>query len=58
MSGEKRFVNPFIKAAQAAKAVANTPKVSSNKAQQVQNAKFSNQVNSNKPAKRTTGRGR
>jgi hypothetical protein len=41
-----------IKAAQA-----NKSKVPRSKAQQVQQAKFKNQVSSNKPTKRTVGRG-
>jgi len=58
MSEEKRFINPFIEAAKAAKAVANAPKVPGGKTNLVQQAKFHNQVNSNKPSKRSTGRGR
>jgi hypothetical protein len=58
MLEEKRSKNPFIKAADAAKAVANAPKVPGSKTNLVQQAKFHTQVNNNKPSKRSTGRGR
>jgi hypothetical protein len=58
MSEEKKSKNPFIAAALAAKAAAANPKVPGNKTTQVQNAKFGNQVVTNKPAKRSAGRGR
>lgn len=58
MTDQKKSKNPFINAANAAKAVANNPKVPGAKASQVQNAKFGNQVAANKPSKRSTGRGR
>jgi hypothetical protein len=54
MSEEKKSKNPFIAAAMAAK----TPKVPGAKTQQVQQAKFKNQVSVKKPTARTTGRGR
>ena len=50
--------NPFINAANAAKAAAGNPKVPGAKTAQVQQAKFGGQVSSNKPAKRSAGRGR
>jgi hypothetical protein len=55
MTEEKKSKNPFINAA---KAVANNPKVPGAKTAQVQQAKFKNQVGGNKPAKRSAGRGR
>ena len=55
MTTEKRFVNPFI---EAAKNAAANPKVPFGKTQQVQQAKLHNQVSSNKPSKRSSGRGR
>lgn len=58
MTEEKKSKNPFINAANAAKAAAANPKVPTDKTNQVQNAKFSNQTTSNKPAKRSAGRGR
>jgi hypothetical protein len=58
MTEEKKFKNPFIAAAQAAKAAAANPKVPGTKTAQVQAAKHGNQVQVNKPAKRSAGRGR
>jgi len=58
MSEEKKFKNPFIEAAKAAKAAAGTPNVPGSKAHQIQQAKYGTQVNSNKPARRSAGRGR
>ena len=55
---EKKSKNPFINAANAAKAAASNPKVPGTKTTQVQNAKFGNQVAGNKPSKRSAGRGR
>jgi hypothetical protein len=45
----------FLEAIKAAQA--NKTRVPEAKAQQVQQAKFKNQVSSNKPTKRTVGRG-
>jgi hypothetical protein len=53
----KKSKNPFIAAAMAAKAAAS-PKVPGSKTTQVQQAKFGNQVQGNKPATRSAGRGR
>lgn len=58
MSEEKKFKNPFIAAAMAAKAAAANPKVPGAKTSQVQAAKHGNQVTTNKPAKKSAGRGR
>lgn len=58
MSEEKKSKNPFINAANAAKAAAANPKVPGTKTSQVQQAKFGTQVSGNKPAKRSAGRGR
>lgn len=58
MSEEKKSKNPFIAAAMAAKAAAANPKVPGSKTTAVQNAKFGGQVQTNKPAKRSAGRGR
>jgi len=55
---EKKFKNPFIAAANAAKAAASNPKVPGAKTAEVQKAKFGTQVQGNKPAKRSAGRGR
>lgn len=57
MTEEKKSRNPFINAANAAKAAAQNPKVPGAKTTQVQNAKFNSQT-TNKPAKRSAGRGR
>ena len=57
MTEEKKSKNPFINAANAAKAAANNPRVPGAKTNQVQNAKFKNQVTMNKPTSRKTGRG-
>jgi hypothetical protein len=54
----KKSKNPFINAANAAKAVAANPKVPGVKTAQVQRAKAGPQVNTNKPAKKSAGRGR
>lgn len=58
MTEEKKSKNPFINAANAAKAAAANPKVPGAKTAQVQQAKFGNQVSTNKPSKRSAGRGR
>jgi len=58
MTEEKKSKNPFIAAAQAAKTVAANPKIPGAKTAQVQSAKFGTQVQGNKPAKRSAGRGR
>jgi len=58
MTEEKKFKNPFIAAAQAAKAAASNPRVPGAKTTQVQKAKFGTQVQGNKPAKKSAGRGR
>jgi len=59
MTEQKKSKNPFINAANAAKAVANNPAVPAHKQQAVQNAKFGgNQVSINKPTKKSAGRGR
>ena len=58
MTEEKKSKNPFIAAANAAKAAAANPRVPGAKTAQVQQAKFKNQVGSNKPAKKSAGRGR
>ena len=55
---EKKSKNPFINLANAAKAVATNPKVPGSKTSQVQAAKHGNQVSTNKPAKKSAGRGR
>ena len=52
MTEKKTNFAEAIKAAQA-----NKSKVSLTKAQQVQQVKFKNQVSSNRPTKRTVGRG-
>jgi hypothetical protein len=57
MTEEKKSKNPFINAANAAKAAANNPKVPGQKTNQVQKAKFKNQVSMNKPTSRKVGRG-
>jgi hypothetical protein len=57
MTEEKKSKNPFINAANAAKAAAGNPKVPGAKTAQVQQAKFKNQVSTNKPTARKTGRG-
>jgi hypothetical protein len=58
MSEEKKSKNPFIAAAMAAKASAQNPRVPGAKTSEVQKAKFGTQVQGNKPAKRSAGRGR
>lgn len=58
MTEIKKSKNPFINAANAAKVAAQNPKVPGAKTAQVQQAKFGSQTNTNKPAKRSTGRGR
>lgn len=57
MTEQKKSKNPFINAANAAKAAA-TAGVPGARTTPVQNAKFKNQVTMNKPATRSTGRGR
>jgi hypothetical protein len=54
----KKSKNPFINAANAAKAVAANPKVPDTKTAQVQKAKSTAKVTTNKPAKKAAGRGR
>lgn len=54
----KKSKNPFINAANAAKAVAANPRVPGSKAAQVQRTKAGPQVSTNKPAKKSAGRGR
>ena len=58
MNEQKKSKNPFINLANAAKAAADNPKVPSAKTAQVQQAKFGNQTQGNKPSKRSAGRGR
>ena len=58
MTEEKKSKNPFIAAAMAAKTAAANPKVPGVKTAAVQTAKFGNQVATNKPTKRSSGRGR
>lgn len=55
---DKKSKNPFINLANAAKAVAANPKVPGSKTNEVQKAKFGPQVSTNKPAKKSAGRGR
>lgn len=54
----KKSKNPFINAANAARAVAANPKVPSTTTAKVQKAKAGPQVSTNKPAKKSAGRGR
>jgi len=54
----KKSKNPFINAANAAKAVAANPKVPGTTTAQVQKAKSTAKVTTNKPAKKAAGRGR
>jgi hypothetical protein len=54
----KKSKNPFINAANAARAVAVNPRVPGTKTAQVQRAKAGPQVSTNKPAKKSAGRGR
>jgi hypothetical protein len=54
----KKSKNPFINMANAAKAVAANPKVPGTTTAQVQKAKAATQVSTNKPAKKSAGRGR
>ena len=54
----KKSKNPFINAANAAKAVAANPKVPSTTTAQIQKAKSTAKVTTNKPAKKSAGRGR
>jgi len=58
MTEEKKSKNPFINMANAARAVAANPKVPSKTTAQVQAAKHGSQVSTNKPAKKSAGRGR
>ena len=58
MTTEKKSKNPFINLAKAAKSAADNPKVPGAKTKQVQQAKYGTQVQGNKPAKRSAGRGR
>jgi len=55
---QKKSKNPFINLANAAKAVAANPKVPGTKTAEVQAAKHGGQVSTNKPAKKSAGRGR
>jgi hypothetical protein len=54
---EKKSKNPFINAANAAKAVVTNSAVPMHKQQQVQKAKFGGQVATNRPQKKAAGRG-
>ena len=54
----KKSKNPFINAANAARAVAANPKVPATTTAQVQKAKSTAKVSTNKPAKKSAGRGR
>lgn len=54
----KKSKNPFINLANAAKAVAANPKVPTTTTAQVQKAKTTAKVSTNKPAKKSAGRGR
>ena len=54
----KKSKNPFINAANAAKAVAANPKVPSATTAQIQKAKSTAKVSTNKPTKKSAGRGR
>jgi hypothetical protein len=54
----KKSKNPFIAAAQAAKAAASNPSVPGSKTTQVQQAKNRPQVSGKKPTTRSAGRGR
>jgi hypothetical protein len=58
MTEQKKSKNPFIAAAMAAKHAAGNPSIPGAKTSQVQQAKFHNQVQGNKPATRSAGRGR
>ena len=58
MTEPKKSKNPFINAANAAKAVAGNPSVPGSKSKQVQQVKFHNQVSGKKPTTRSAGRGR
>ena len=58
MTDSKLSKNPFIAAAMAAKAAATGTKLPPGKAAKIQNAKFGNQVSTNKPTKKSAGRGR
>jgi hypothetical protein len=58
MTEVKKSPNPFINAANAARAVVANPKVPSTTTAQVQKAKAGAQVGTNKPAKKSAGRGR
>ncbi len=57
MTEQKKSKNPFINAANAAKAAASAG-VPNSKTAPVQQAKFKNQVSGNKPVQRSAGRGR
>lgn len=57
MTEQKKSKNPFINAANAAKAAAGSG-VPNSRTAPVQQAKFKNQVTTNKPAARSAGRGR
>lgn len=55
---DKKIKNPFIVAAQAAKSAANNSRVPESRSAPVQNARRTNQVTANRPAKKSAGRGR
>lgn len=54
----KKSKNPFINMANAAKSIVANPKVPGTKTAEVQKAKAGPQVSTNKPAKKSAGRGR
>lgn len=58
MTESKKSKNPFINAANAAKAAAANPSVPGAVTNQVQQVKFKNQVSGKKPTTRSAGRGR
>jgi len=58
MTDTKTSKNPFIAAAMAAKAAATGTKLPPSKAAKIQQAKYGSQVGTNKPAKKSAGRGR
>ena len=55
---QKKSKNPFINLANAARAAAGVPNTPGSKTAEVQKAKFGTQIQGNKPAKRSAGRGR
>jgi hypothetical protein len=58
MTEQKKSRNPFIAAAQAAKNSAANPSIPGARTAPVQKARFGAQVQGNKPAKKSAGRGR